>query len=157
MRDSITAGDRVETIGAYVLRYGLVLVLGWIGAMRFTPYEAGGIQPLVANSPLMGWTYRIFSVQAFSDLLGVTEIAIAGMIALRPVSARTAAAGSGLAVLMFLMTLSFLFSTPGWEASLAGFPALSALPGQFLLKDVVLLGASIWSLGEALNARETCP
>lgn len=157
MRHSIAAGDRVETIGAYVLRYGLVLVLGWIGAMKFTAYEAGGIQPLVTNSPLMSWMYRIFSVQAFSDLLGVTEIAIAAMIALRPVSARTAAVGSGLAVLMFLTTLSFLFSTPGWEASLAGFPALSALPGQFLLKDVVLLGASIWSLGEALNARDTCP
>jgi reactive chlorine resistance protein C len=75
------------------------------------------------------------------------------MIALRPVSTGIAAVGSGLAVLMFLTTLSFLFSTPGWEASLSGFPALSALPGQFLVKDVVLLGASIWSLGEALNAR----
>jgi uncharacterized membrane protein YkgB len=45
-----------------------------------------------------------------------------------------------------------LFSTPGWEPSLNGFPALSALPGRFLLKDVVLLGGAIWSLGEALSA-----
>lgn len=50
---------------------------------------------------------------------------------------------------MFLTTLSFLLSTPGWEPSLGGFPSLSALPGQFLLKDVVLLGAAIWSFGEA--------
>jgi len=121
--------------------------------MKFTAYEAGGIQPLVANSPLMSWTYRIVSVQTFSNLLGLTEFAIAAMIALRPVSARIAAVGSALAVLMFLTTLSFLFSTPGWEPSLSGFPALSALPGQFLLKDIVLLGASIWSMGEALNAR----
>jgi len=151
--DSIAASETVERIGEHVLRYGLVLVLGWIGAMKFTAYEAGGIQPLVANSPLMSWTYRIVSVQTFSNLLGLTEFAIAAMIALRPVSARIAAVGSALAVLMFLTTLSFLFSTPGWEASLSGFPALSALPGQFLLKDVVLLGASIWSMGEALNAR----
>jgi uncharacterized membrane protein YkgB len=53
---------------------------------------------------------------------------------------------------MFLTTLSFVFSTPGWEPSLGGFPALSALPGQFLLKDVVLLGAAIWSLGESLTS-----
>ena len=151
--DSIAASRTVERLGEHVLRYGLVLVLGWIGAMKFTAYEASGIQPLVANSPLMSWTYRILSVQNFSNLLGLIEIAIAGMIALRPISARIAAVGSGFAVLMFLTTLSFLFSTPGWEASLSGFPALSALPGQFLLKDVVLLGASIWSLGEALNAR----
>ena len=42
-------------------------------------------------------------------------------------------------------------STPGWEPSLGGFPALSVAPGQFILKDAVLLGAAIWSLGEALR------
>ena len=42
--------------------------------------------------------------------------------------------------------------TPGWEPSLGGFPALSALPGQFLLKDVVLLGASLFTAGESLEA-----
>jgi reactive chlorine resistance protein C len=41
---------------------------------------------------------------------------------------------------MFLTTLSFLFSTPGWEPSLGGFPALSGSVVQFLIKDVVLLG-----------------
>ena len=38
---------------------------------------------------------------------------------------------------------TFLVSTPGWEASLGGFPALSGAVGQFLLKDVVALGAAI--------------
>jgi len=57
--------------------------------------------------------------------------------------------------MMFLTTLSFLFSTPGWEPSLGGFPSLSVLPGQFLLKDVVLLGAAVWSLNEALRAAGT--
>ena len=54
---------------------------------------------------------------------------------------------------MFLTTLSFLFSTPGWEPTLGGFPALSASVGQFLIKDVVLLGAAIWSFGEAWARR----
>jgi uncharacterized membrane protein YkgB len=53
---------------------------------------------------------------------------------------------------MFLTTLSFLVTTPGWEKSLGGFPALSAMPGQFLLKDLVLLGASLFTAGEALEA-----
>ena len=142
----------LEAVGEAIVRYGLVLVLGWIGAMKFTAYEAAGIQPLVANSPLMGWMYGFLSVRAFSNLLGTVEIAVAVMIALRPVSPRIAAVGSAMAVMMFLTTLSFLFSTPGWEASLGGFPALSVVPGQFLLKDVVLLGAAVWSLGEALTA-----
>jgi len=95
-----------------------------------------------------------FSERAFSALLGVVEVGIAAMIALRSVSAKVSAIGSGLAAVMFLTTLTFLVSTPGWEPSLGGFPALSALPGQFLLKDAVLLGASVWSLGESLQAME---
>jgi reactive chlorine resistance protein C len=147
---SIDHSTTVQMAAAYLLRYGLVLVIAWIGFMKFTAYEAAGIQPLVSHSPLMSWVYDIFSERAFSALLGVVEIAIAAMIALRPVSAKVAAIGSGLAVMMFLTTLTFLLSTPGWEPSLGGFPGLSVAPGQFLLKDVVLLGAALWSLGEAL-------
>jgi uncharacterized membrane protein YkgB len=51
---------------------------------------------------------------------------------------------------MFLTTLSFMLTTPGvCEASHGGFPALSVVPGQFLFEDVVLLGAALWSFGEA--------
>src|SRR3712207_7294894 len=63
------------------------------------------------------WAYGVFSVQGFSYLLGVTEIVIGALIALRPLSAKLAAAGSALAVVMFMTTLSFLFTTPGWEPS----------------------------------------
>ena len=140
----------VQVAAAYLLRYGLVLVIAWIGFMKFTAYEAAGIQPLVSHSPLMSWVYAIFSERAFSALLGIVEVAVATMIALRPVSAKVAAIGSGLAALMFLTTLSFLISTPGWEPSLGGFPALSVVPGQFVIKDIVLLAAALWSLGEAL-------
>lgn len=143
----------ITTLGHRVLRYGLAIVIGWIGFMKFTGYEAHGIQPIVAHSPLMSWMYRMLTVQQFSTGLGVVEVAIALLIALRPLSRKASAIGSAAAVVMFLTTLSFLFSTPGWESSL-GFPALSAMPGQFLLKDVVLLGASIWSLGEALTHSE---
>ncbi len=50
-------GLRIQAIGALVLRYGLVLVISWIGLMKFTTYEARGIQPMVAHSPLMSWMY----------------------------------------------------------------------------------------------------
>lgn len=145
-------GLRIQTLGFRFLRYGLVLVIAWIGFMKFTSYEANGIRPLVANSPFLGWMYHLLSVQQFSDGLGVVELGIAILIALRGWSPKACAIGSTAAVLMFLTTLSFLMSTPGWEPSLGGFPALSALPGQFLLKDLVLLGAAMWSLGEALSS-----
>jgi uncharacterized membrane protein YkgB len=149
--DAAAIGAKLESAGLHIARYALVLVLVWIGAMKFSTYEAGAIQPLVANSPLMSWLYAVFSVQATSNLIGVAEIAAGVLIALRPWSAVACAVGSLMGIATFVITLTFLFSTPGWEPSLGGFPALSVAPGQFILKDAVLLGAAVWSLGEALR------
>jgi uncharacterized membrane protein YkgB len=149
-----TAGERVvaiEDVGKAIVRWGLVVVLAWIGGMKFTAYEAMGIQPLVAHSPIVGWTYDFLSVRSFSAMLGCIEIATAALISLRYVSAKASAVGSILAIGLFATTLSMLFTTPGWEPTL-GFPALSALPGQFLLKDIVLFGGAVWCLGESLKS-----
>jgi reactive chlorine resistance protein C len=147
--------SRVEAIGRQLARYGLVVVVGWIGLMKFTAYEAEGIRLYVTNSPLMSWVYGFMSVRGFSAVLGVVEVAVAILIAARPLSPRAAALGSVLAVGMLLTTLSFLATTPGvWEPSAGGFPALSGKPGQFLIKDLALLGISLWSLGEAWQASQ---
>ena len=147
--------SQVEAVGSGLARYGLAVVVAWIGLMKFTAYEAEGIRPFIANSPGMSWAYGLLSVQGYSAVLGVVEVAIALLIAARPFAPRASALGSALAVGMFLTTLSFLVTTPGvWEPSLGGFPALSALPGQFLIKDLALLGISLWSLGEAWHASE---
>ena len=143
-----------ERAGAFLIRYGLVLVLGWIGAMKFTAYEAEGIKTLVETSPFMSWMYRVLSLQATSNVIGVAELAAAVLIAIRPLSAKLSAIGSVVAVFTFLATLTFLFSLPGWEKSLGGFPALSG-SGGFLLKDVVLLGAALFTLGDSLAARKS--
>jgi len=145
--------SQVEAVGRELARYGLVVVIAWIGLMKFTAYEAEGIRLYVANSALMSWVYGLMSVRGFSALLGIVEVAIALLIALRFISPRASALGSALAVGMFLTTLSFLVTTPGvWEPSAGGFPALSALPGQFLIKDLALLGISLWLLGESWKA-----
>ena len=147
--------SQVEAVGRELTRYGLVVVVGWIGLMKFTAYEAEGISPFVAHSPLMSWVYGFMSVRGFSAALGVVEVAIATLIAVRPLSPRASLIGSALAVGMFLTTLSFLVTTPGvWEPSAGGFPTLSALPGQFLIKDLALLGISLWTLGEAWQVSE---
>ena len=147
--------SQVAAVGRELTRYGLVIVVGWIGLMKFTNYEAEGISGFVANSPLMSWVYGFMSVRSFSAVLGVVELTIASLIAARPFSARASVLGSALAIGMFLTTLSFLVTTPGvWEPSAGGFPAISALPGQFLIKDLALLGISLWTLGEAWKASE---
>ena len=151
----MSLSSRVEAVGRALARYGLVVVVGWIGLMKFTAYEAEGIRLYVAHSPLLSWVYGFLNVRDFSAVLGVVEVAIVLLIAARPFSPRASALGSALAVGMFLTTVSFLVTTPGvWEPSLGGFPALSALPGQFLIKDLALLGIALWSLGEAWRASE---
>ena len=150
--------SQVEAVGRELTRYGLVVVVGWIGLMKFTTYEAEGIRPFVANSPLMSWVYGLISLPGFSARLRVVEVTIALLIAARPFSPRASAVGSALALGMFLTTLSFLVTTPGvWAAEAGGFPALSGAPGQFLIKDLALLGISLWSLGEAWHASERAP
>ena len=144
-------GESIARFGDLALRYSIVIVLGWIGAMKFTAYEAGAIQGLVASSPFTAWLYSVFSVQATSNLIGSIEIATALALVLAPLHRNIAVVGAAAATLTFAVTLSFLFSAPGWEQSLGGFPALSVVPGQFLLKDVVLLAASISLLGRALQ------
>ena len=146
------SGRTLRNIGHAVLRYGLVAILVWVGLLKFTAYEAKGIEPLVSHSPLMSWGYKVMSVRAFAGLIGATEIVFGLLIASRSFSARLSALGSLGAVLMFLVTLSFVLSTPGvWQEGY-GFPFPSPAVGQFLLKDLLLLGAAIWSCGEAFSS-----
>jgi uncharacterized membrane protein YkgB len=134
-----------------VVRYALALIILAFGLLKFTAQEAEAIRPLVESSPLMGWAARQMEPRLFSATTGVVELAIVTLIALRPVSARLCAAGSALAVGLFLTTLSFLFSTPGiWQRAADGYP----FPGPvaaFLLKDVVLIAVALWSLREAVG------
>ena len=146
------AGIDLESVGMIVLRYGLAIVLIWVGGLKFTEYEAKGIEPLVANSPFLSWAYHAFGLKGVAQLLGVTEILFGLLICLRPVNARLSAYGSLGAVVMFLTTLSLLLTTPGAIAPGYSFPVLSANVGQFLAKDLVLLGAAIWTAGEAFRA-----
>lgn len=150
---SLAAPDSTLTrVGALLARYGLVVVIAWIGALKFTAYEAEGIQPLVANSPVLSWVYTLFSVSAFSAVLGVVELATAALLAIKPWFPRLSVLGSISAIGLFLATLSFLITTPGiGEESAGGFPALSST-GQFLVKDIALLGIAVWTLGDALSA-----
>ncbi|WP_280427580.1 YkgB family protein [Nocardia brasiliensis] len=144
--DRVTA---LPQLGAAISRYGLALVILWIGAMKFFSFEAQGIQPLIASSPLMSWLYEFLSVDALSAVIGVVEVVVGLLIVTWRFAPRAALFGSLGAVLLFLTTLSFMLSSPGvWQPGY-GFPFLGA-GGGFLLKDLVLLGVSVVTAGEAL-------
>lgn len=136
---------RLDEAGLGVLRYGVVLLLVVIGAEKFTPWEAAAIEPLVRNSPFLSWLPNVLGLRGASDLIGTIEIATGLAIAARRLAPAISAVGSLAAVGTFLVTLSFLFTTPG---------ALSPMhpANAFLAKDVVLLGASLLTAAEAARA-----
>jgi len=151
-RPDATAAVQVGWLAAGVMRYGLVLIFLWFGCMKFTSYEATGVAPLIANSPLVGWWHTLLGIQGASTMLGVIEITTGVLLAARIPWPLLSAAGGAMAAFAFLITLSFFLSTPGVAEPLAGgLPAISAETGQFLLKDIGLLGAAIWLSGEALR------
>jgi reactive chlorine resistance protein C len=141
-------------LGIVLLRYSLVLILVYFGAFKFTPTEARAIQPLLEHSPLLSWLYSVLDVDGVSRLIGVAELAIAGLIFARPWSARLSGIGSLAAAGMFLITLSFLLSTPGLWEWVDGFPAPTSA-AAFILKDIFLFGAAIATAGEALQPKLT--
>ncbi len=150
--DTYPSQSNLERYGHILLRYGLVIILISVGLLKFTAYETEGIQPLVSNSPFFETLNSLFGASTFSAILGVIEIVTGLMIAARPFSAKISAFGSMAAIVQFVLTLTLIFSTPGVWQSGYGFPFPSPMPGQFLLKDIILLGAAMWSAGEAWRA-----
>lgn len=132
----------LQRAGLSVLRYGLVFLLVMWGGFKFASFEAQGIQPLVSHSPLLSWLYSVTSVQGASNVIGVVEIATGLLMASRrwwpAVSGYASLSASGI----FLITLSFLVTTPGVLEP-------TNPSGGFLMKDILLLGAALFTAGEA--------
>ena len=128
--------NQLARTGYYLSLFGAALILLWIGIFKFTPTEAAAIKPLVENHFLTFFVYKIMSVQAVSDLIGVIEIIIALFLIF---SAKFAVlkkyAGIGM-IIIFLTTLSYLFTTPGMWKVVDGVPVTDF----FIVKDLMLLG-----------------
>jgi len=133
---------RLARAGGVILRYSLVVIFLAFGLLKFTAQEAADIQPLGAHSPVLFWLYALFSPRQASDVIGVVEVSLAVLIAARRFSPRLSAIGSLGTAFALLTTLSFLVTTPKMAPDFQG----------FILKDLTLLGAALWSAAEALAA-----
>lgn len=137
-----------------LLRWPLTVIFVWFGAMKFTAYEAAGIAPFIEHSPIMGWLSVMFGVQGASYVVVVLELSTAVALVAGAFSPLFSALGAAMSTATFAITLTFLLSTPGVaEQTAGGFPAISAIPGQFLLKDLVLLAAHLCLLTASLRLR----
>lgn len=135
-----------------LLSIALAIVFIWFGIIKYSAGGASGIEGLVNNSPFMSWVYGVFSVKNFGALLGTVEVIIGILLLLGIKNLKLRALGALAALVTFVVTLSFMLTTPGIIPEGASFPMLSGMPGEFLLKDIVLIAVSYTLFASAKHA-----
>ncbi len=137
----------MKDIGFHISLVGVAVILIWIGLFKFTPTEAKAIEPLVSNSPFMKWMYNIVSIHGVSKIIGTIEVITGLLLLLNYFTPYGGLVGGFLASATFIMTLSFIFTTPNAIEKIDGF----ILPDAFILKDIMALGISLTIFTKSFN------
>ena len=131
----------LKSLATFLAWFGVILVMGWIGFLKFQQYEAEGIVRLMESNVFFRWTYAVWDVRGASNFIGIVELIFMLGIALFPISRTLGRLGVVCIALTALGTTSFLVSVPGWNAD-SHFPLLNGT-GIFILKDWLLFGAAL--------------
>jgi uncharacterized membrane protein YkgB len=126
-----------------VASIGMIVMLLWAGSFKMTRPGAEGIIPLVSNSPLTRWHFKLFGPYIGSDLIGLTEWTAALLIIAGYFKPKAGILGGLIATVMFFTTSTMLITTPGTITHVNGIGYMSFL-GLFLFKDVIALGVSLY-------------
>jgi uncharacterized membrane protein YkgB len=128
-----------------LIRASMVIIFMLFGYQKWFAYEAQVLIPYIANDPFLSWMYPAFGRQGASWLLGVSEWIFGALLFLGFWNKRLGVLGALGSTITFATTVTIIpFMPNGWDPA-AGFPAMAGnVP--FLVKDVVLLAASIYLL-----------
>ena len=129
-----------------ILITGMILMLIWGGLYKMTVPGAEGIVPLVSNSPLISWHFKVFGIYLGADLIGLTEITSALLLLIGLFKPGVGILGGTIGVVIFFTTSTMVISTPGALTHVNGMSYLSTL-GLFLFKDIISLGANFYFIG----------
>jgi uncharacterized membrane protein YkgB len=129
-----------------VTSLGMIVMLLWAGSYKMTAPGAEGIVPLVSNSPLIWWHFKLFGPYIGSDIIGLTEISAATLIIVGYFKPKAGIFGGIITSLMFLITSTMVVTTPGTIVSVPGIHGMRYMSflGLFLFKDVISLGVSFY-------------
>lgn len=122
---------------------GMVVMLLWAGSYKMTAPGAEGIIPLVSNSPLTSWEFKLLGPYNGSDIIGSTEVIAALLIIAGYLRPKAGIVGGLIACVMFFTTSTMLITTPGTITTVHGMGYMS-FTGLFLFKDVISLGVSFY-------------
>ena len=124
----------------------MIVMLLWAGSYKMTAPGAEGIIPLVSNSPLIWWHFKVFGPYIGSDIIGLTEIVAAILYIAGYVRPKAGIVGGLITILMFFVTSTMVATTPGAIISVPGIHHMKYMSflGLFLFKDLISLGASFY-------------
>jgi len=125
---------------------GMIVMLLWAGSYKMTAPGAEGIVPLVSNSPLISWHFKLFGPYIGSDLIGLTEIIAAVLMIAGYLKPEAGIIGGLIASVMFFITSTMVITTPGAIIAVHGIRYMRYMSflGLFLFKDVISLGVSFY-------------
>jgi uncharacterized membrane protein YkgB len=132
-----------RNIAFLITSIGMIVMLLWAGSYKMTAPGAEGIVPLVSNNPLISWHFKLFGSYLGSDLIGLTEITAAALIATGYFRPKAGIVGGLITSVMFFITSTMVITTPGTTIPIHGIRYMSLL-GLFLFKDVISLGVSFY-------------
>jgi uncharacterized membrane protein YkgB len=124
----------------------MIVMLIWAGSYKMTAPGAEGITPLVSNSPLIWWHFKVFGPYIGSDIIGITEIAAAILFIAGYIRPKAGIVGGLITVLMFFTTSTMVITSPGAIISVPGIHHMRYMSflGLFLFKDLISLGVSFY-------------
>jgi uncharacterized membrane protein YkgB len=132
-------------IDYHLVRASMVLVFLLFGYQKWFEYEAQTLIPFIKNGPLIFWMYPVFGIRGASLFLGASEWLFAALLFWGFWNKKAGILGAlGCAFAMIGTVTIIPFMPDGWDAA-AGFPAMKGNVA-FLMKDVVLLAASVYLL-----------
>ncbi len=177
----LTLAASTQKLGVNLIRVAILIIFVWIGGLKFWNYEAEGIVPFVANSPVMSFfysneapEYKEYKLKegefveekyqwhmenntyTFSYGLGILIMSIGVLTFLGIFWPKVGFIGATLAIIMTMGTLSFLITTPEvWVPNLGsgeyGFPLLSGA-GRLVIKDTAILAGAVVVLADSAKS-----
>ncbi len=142
----VRLGILKEDLDYHFVRASMVIIYFFFGYQKWFDYEAQGLIPFFTHGPLIFWMYPVFGVKGASYFLGVSEWLFGALLLAGFWNKKLGILGALGSVATFITTITIIpFMPDGWAPSAGGFPAMVGNVA-FLMKDVVLLAASVYLL-----------
>src|SRR5246500_3358781 len=126
-----------------VCSIGMIVMLLWAGKFKMTAPGAEGIIPLVTNSPLISWQFKVFGPYIGSDMIGATEWTAAILLIIGYFKPKAGILGGIILVGMFFTTSTMLITPPDVTFLVHASHSMNNL-GLFLFKDIISFGVAFF-------------